>query len=218
MTAGYKDVEGEVSRQLTALTDRKEMKGVKSFDLIVWHRDVPGNNRKVDSDEHDACLDGALAALGKLKNKNLSKDTCVLHLGDKDKSPDKPPKKYLCSMLDQHVKGEKGGRTMLQQLQFICAVVDLSKAQLIVSERTGLADLLALAGGIPECQFVGRHEREGNDRLTEVYDSGCGMGMSVKFGKGIGNENEILMMEACTQAIADRKKLVIEMETIMKQT
>ncbi len=60
---------------------------------------------------------------------------------------------------------------MLEQIQVLCAVVELSDAKLIVSERAGLADLVALVGGIPECQFVGQSVREGNERLNQTWMS-----------------------------------------------
>jgi hypothetical protein len=85
--------------------------------------------------------------------------------------------------------------------------VAVSGAKLIVSERSGLADLVALAGGIPECQFIARGARLGNSRLTEVCDSGCGMGHNVIFDEN-GKGNAELMRQACVTAIKNRTLLV----------
>jgi hypothetical protein len=95
---------------------------------------------------------------------------------------------------------------MIQQLQFLRAVVIVSGARLIVSERAGLADLVALAGGIPECQFIARGARLGNHRLTEVYESGCGMGHNVIFDDGFSKNVEVMEL-ACVRAIADKVAL-----------
>jgi hypothetical protein len=79
-------------------------------------------------------------------------------------------------------KGKR--RPMLEQIQVLCAVVELSDAKLIVSERAGLADLVALVGGIPECQFVGQSVHEGNERLNQTWMSGAGMSFCVFPWKG----------------------------------
>lgn len=203
-TTGYEEIEAEVAKLL----------GGRKYALIVWHRDVertacsPGSkNRAVAQDEHEACQSGAGLALA--GGKQLSA-TQVLHLGDagpaaKEKAKGGP---YL---LDAHWKAKppnRGTRSMLQQLQFIRAVVKLSGARLAVGERAGLLDLISLAGGIPICQFIAREARLGNDRLSELYLSGCGMGCNVVFSeKADVARNTKLMRDACEDALRQRAAL-----------
>ena len=205
---GYAEILDEVTKQL---------KGGPAISLIEWHRNVPTTkesaNRTIMADEFMACETGALKALGSIEKKGALKRTAILHMGD-------PPKESLKdqkSLCGQHMKTKNGTkRTMLQQLQFLCAAVEVSGAKLIVSERAGLADLVALAGGIPECQFISRASRLGNNRLTEVYESGCGMGHNVIFNEAQQGNVE-LMENACLKAMTEKKKLCSELQKIREK-
>lgn len=193
-TQGYGEILEEVKGQL---------KGGPVTSLIVWHRNVKGGNRTVSRAEHEACESGALTALGQFEGKGALSKSAILHMGD---VPDEALKgqKSLCG---QHITTkDKKKRTMLQQLQFLCAAVHVSGAKLIVSERAGLADLVALAGGIPECQFISTGARLGNSRLTDVYESGCGMGHNVVFDAS-SKGNVALMKNACLKAMDEKAKL-----------
>ncbi len=199
---GYADILQEVTGQL---------KGGAAISLIVWHRNVlktkESANRDIMPDEFNSCEIGALRALGKIEKKGALKKDAILHMGD----PPAGSLKGQKSLCGQHMKAINGAkRTMLQQLQFLCAAVQVSGAKLIVSERAGLADLVALAGGIAECQFISRAARLGNERLTEVYEAGCGMGHNVVFNDG-PNGNEELMEIACSKAMQEKEDLRAEL-------
>ena len=148
-------------------------------------------------------LSRALLALGGQLNNDR-----VLHLGDGKCTDDanaynvKGNKKNLFNL---HSSGDRGGRTIFEQWLFMRAVVKLTGASLLVSERTGLSDLFALAGGIPICQFV-PPTRDINPRLGQVFESGCGMGAAVWF-QGKSNVDCTAMKLACETAVAEKKML-----------
>lgn len=191
----------ELQKDLAALVKA----GERDCDLIVWHRrmDSTAQNRIISKDQHESCQKGALLALGGQLNNDR-----VLHLGDGKCTDDanaynvKGNKKNLFNL---HSSGDRGGRTIFEQWLFMRAVVKLTGASLLVSERTGLSDLFALAGGIPICQFV-PPTRDINPRLGQVFESGCGMGAAVWF-QGKSNVDCTAMKLACETAVAEKKML-----------
>jgi hypothetical protein len=180
-------------------------KAKNDCDLIVWHRrlEASDQNRLITKVQHESCQTGALQALGGPTN-----SARVLHLGDsKCKQDDNAfdVKGSVKNLFDMHFAGEKRNRTIFEQWVFMRAVVQLTGAKLLVSERTGLSDLFALAGGIPICQFVPM-TRDKNPRLQQVYESGCGMGSATWF-EGNLNKDTPLMKAVCVKAIKEKKEL-----------
>jgi hypothetical protein len=187
----------------SAITEevRKLLQG-QTYKIIIWHRKVDVGARVVTDDEATACRQGAKKAYQKAFNGPLPSDSEVLHLGDNDSSH-----VGVSSLLGYHITGtDTKRRTLIQQLQFLQAVVELSKADLLVSERTGLADLLSLVSGVPMCQFTSQRAGPGNERLTAVHMSGSTMGFAVQ------NADEVV--EGSLRSLRHEAQLCQELDTL----
>ena len=194
-TREYKDIEKEVK---TLLSNNK-------FDVIMWVREKKkGENRDlVEFMHYPYIMEGGREAACKATGK---KTASILILGDKIKSEDLELKKKagdqdLRGVHLHNMRGEM--RSQLEQLLFLVAVGQVSGANLVVGERSGLVDKVALTMGIACCQLSERNV----SRLDEVLVTGCSMGRHMERKGKSRSEILELVREKGWEAILEFQKL-----------
>jgi len=229
---GYAEVRAEVECLLLAENMAINKQDHPLFDIVLWERQVEdqgdiisaSGNRKITEGEWRGSVAGAKSALNAFEGaQEQQRQLRIVRLGDNND---------LCrgefaQIFDLHRKNAEGGRrTLLQQLQFLSAVMEVSGARLIVGQRSGLTDLLCKASGVPMCQFNIKEGHDSGDqlqRLRSVWASGAGMGYVVSpwssnLERGSGKDEDIVqecVAGGCIESMLVRRQLELECEGIV---
>jgi hypothetical protein len=221
-SAGYDAIKAEVAElsvpkpeEFAAIKAEVVVPGKATFkhSLIVWCRDNSDDASRAPSDAMwNACVSGAVLAVAESAHCEVGEVAVVL-MGDKNSSV---PRSWKLGMhtinpvwdaRGHHVAGASGVRPIFEQILYLSALVEQSGAGLAVGQRSGLLDLVALAGGIAICQFLPAQETQ---RLNQVFQSGCGMGGNVILQPE--DQAQSLMMNACLMNMGKLEQLKREIK------
>jgi hypothetical protein len=237
-SAGYLQVEGEVRKLWGASGSASVIMWVRNVSQKSWSYSG-NSNRKVAGYELAGCLLAAKLIAADRKKQALSSRVIilgddggvVLQRSDRRGSSSKNRKtggekeapgdeveawatsgeiSEVATFLGSHMRDEAGQRrNHLQQLQFLTALVRVTGAVLVVGERTGAVDKIALCGSIACCQFVGKDVHQNNERHSAGYAAGCAMGCMVQLSSDQTNPEQVsaVIRSAALKALRQREQL-----------